>query len=86
MYEKAVIDRIVGGRAVLLVGEKETERPVAVADLPPGSVEGVWLQLRFDGDTLVEAVIDQEETERVRARIAEKMDRLRRRGRRGPRG
>lgn len=83
MEEQAVIDRFVDdAHAVLLVGEQEIERIVPVTALPPGAQPGAWLNVRFDGDTLVEAVIDAAETERVRERLSEKMDRLRSRGRR----
>ncbi|MEX1028136.1 MAG: DUF3006 domain-containing protein [Candidatus Paceibacterota bacterium] len=83
MEEKAVIDRIEDGeQAVLLVGEDERERIVPVSSLPDDAKAGNWLKVRFDGDELVEAVVDLEETERVKERISDKMARLRQRGRR----
>ncbi|MEX0761014.1 MAG: DUF3006 domain-containing protein [Dehalococcoidia bacterium] len=83
MDEQAVIDRFVDdAQAVLLVGEQEIEHIVPVTALPPGAQPGTWLNVRFDGDTLVEAVVDEVETERVRERLSEKMNRLRSRGRR----
>jgi hypothetical protein len=39
----AVIDRIVDGQAVLLVGEEETELTVPAADLPADVGEGDWV-------------------------------------------
>lgn len=80
--EKAVVDRIVDKRhAVLLVGENEVEKIVSVDKLPAGAGEGTWLIVEFEGDELVAAEVDAEETARVRARITAKMERLRQRGR-----
>jgi len=79
---KAVVDRIVDKRhAVLLVGENEVEKIVHVDKLPPGAGEGTWLRVEFEGDELVVAEVDAEETARVKARITAKMERLRQRGR-----
>ena len=83
MLEQAVVDRIVdGAHAVLLVGEGETERIVPAGLLPPGTREGMWLKVRFDGDDLVYAEIDAAATEAAKERIAEKLKQLRARGRR----
>jgi len=80
--EKAVVDRIVDKRhAVLLVGENELEKIVSVDKLPPGAGEGTWLAVEFEGDELVAVEVDAEETARVKARITDKMERLRQRGR-----
>lgn len=77
-----MVDRIVDKRhAVLLVGENEVEKIVSVDKLPPGAGEGTWLIVEFEGDELVAAEVDAEETARVRARITAKMERLRQRGR-----
>lgn len=83
MWEKAILDRIVDGvHAVLLVGEEEREHVTPLAQLPSGVAPGTWLKLRIVDGSLVEAEIDEEETERARERIAEKLNRLRGRGRR----
>ena len=80
--EKAVVDRIVDKRhAVLLVSENEVEKIVSVDKLPPGAGEGTWLRVEFEGDELVAAEVDAEETAQVKARITAKMERLRQRGR-----
>ena len=78
--EKAVIDRIEGGQAILLIGEGEAERRVDAPRkcLPRGAREGAWLQVEMDGDRLVSAAIDEEETARAKQRILEKLERLRR--------
>lgn len=81
--QSAVVDRIVDGvHVVLLVGPEEEERVVPKSSLPEGVAEGTWLKVRFEGDELVWAVIDEEATQVARERMAAKMERLRRRGRR----
>jgi hypothetical protein len=57
-------------------GKEETRLNVPRTSLPKGSQEGSWLQVELDGDTLLHAQLDPEETARAKARIAEKMDRL----------
>lgn len=85
LLESAVIDRIVdGAHAVLLIGEAQTERVVPAADLPEGAAEGDWLLVRFSGGRLLEARLDPAKTEDARRRIEAKLDRLRARGRPGP--
>jgi hypothetical protein len=84
MEERAVIDRFVDDTyAVLLVGDEQAERVVPVTALTANAGPGVWLRVWSEGDDLVEAEVDVPEMERVRTRIADKMDRLRSRGRRG---
>jgi hypothetical protein len=79
MTEKASIDRFEGSQAVLVIGEGDALRHVDVPKkaLPKGAKPGTWLQVEMDGDKLVSAVIDAEETARARARIQEKLNRLR---------
>jgi hypothetical protein len=80
-FKQAVVDRIEDGKhAVLLVDDSE-EKIVPAGQLPNGASDGTWLQVRFDGDELVEATIDHEATEQARLRVREKMDKLRKRGR-----
>jgi hypothetical protein len=76
MIQKACIDRFEGKQAVLLVDDK----PMVFQKtfLPEGSKEGDWLQVEIEEGKLVRAVIDSEETARTAARIAEKLERLRR--------
>lgn len=47
---KAVIDRIEGNLAVLLVGERETPLNVPLLFLPQNVKEGTWLHLEFSVD------------------------------------
>lgn len=78
-----MVDRIVDeAHAVLLVGTEERELVVPLEELPEGTQAGHWLRVRLEGERVTEATIDQEATEEVRDRIAEKLERLRRRGRR----
>lgn len=52
----AEVDRIEDGvLAVLLLGEAEEERIVPVDQLPAGVAPGVWLRVRFEGDSLQRA-------------------------------
>jgi hypothetical protein len=78
--EKVVIDRFDGNLAVLTVGEGEAARTVNVPKkaLPKRAKEGIWLQVKLDGERVVSATVDEEETARARQRIMEKLDRLRR--------
>jgi hypothetical protein len=75
MGVKAVIDRFEGGLAVLLIDEKPIN--VLQSALPNGAKEGEWLDVEIDKGRLVSAKIDTEETERMKARIAEKLARIR---------
>ena len=47
---KAVVDRIEGDIAVLLIGDNEVKLHVALADLPSGTKEGSWLKVGFELD------------------------------------
>lgn len=78
MEQKAVVDRFEEQKAVLLVGEQEDQLVVDRAQLPPGTREGHWLRVETQDDVLIRAEIDQEETGRTKARIAAKLERLRR--------
>jgi hypothetical protein len=75
---KAVIDRFEGNVAVLIVGEDEKRMDVPQKLLPRNAREGYWLQVEIADGEVRSAVIDEEETARVKQRIAEKLERLRR--------
>jgi hypothetical protein len=78
--DRAVIDRIVDGTtAVLLIGPEETEKHVAVDDLPEGTAEGDWLVLDVDQDPFEIVGLDTDLTDARRAAIDEKLDRIRQR-------
>ncbi|HKP52333.1 MAG TPA: DUF3006 domain-containing protein [Chloroflexia bacterium] len=76
--EKAVIDRFEGEWAVLLVGDIGRVVNVPRLSVPGKAREGDWLHVEVEGDELISAVLDKEETRRVRKRIEEKLRRLRR--------
>lgn len=78
MEQKAVVDRFEEDKAVLLVGDQEDQLVVERAQLPPGTREGHWLRVEVQGDVLIRAEIDEAETGRTKARIAAKLERLRR--------
>jgi hypothetical protein len=78
MIEKAVVDRFEEDMAVLLVGEKERQVVVLRKSLPARVKEGHWLNVELDGEKLVSVALDEEETDKVKQRIAEKLEWLRR--------
>jgi hypothetical protein len=65
------------GWAVLLVGEEGRKPEVPRRSLPRGVKEGHWLQVEVEGDQLVSAVLDREETAKAKQRVREKLERLR---------
>lgn len=74
--QKAAIDRIDEGIAVLLLGEAEQELYVPLAQLPPGAKAGDWLRVTVVSGQLQRAEPDLEETRRRRERIRAKLDKL----------
>ena len=83
-WEKAVVDRIEEGLAVLLVGEKEREVPTPLISLPPGVQAGDWLQVELQEGKVLRARLDTKETERRRQRIKAKLKDLLRRSKEQP--
>jgi hypothetical protein len=75
----AVVDRIVEGTAVLLVGDDETEAQVDATALPPGVGEGAWLTVRMKGDDIAIVGVDADAAARATARAEAQRDRLRQR-------
>ena len=78
MMIKAVIDRFEEELAVLLLGDGDEMLVVPRLSLPCGVREGQWLQVEVQDGVVVSAVIDEEETDGAKQRIAEKLERLRR--------
>lgn len=76
--EQAVIDRLEGDRAVLLVGEEQRPIDVPRRRLPRRAREGHWLLVEVVEDQVVSARIDRAATKAARRRIQEKLERLRR--------
>lgn len=74
--EKAVIDRIDEGIAVLLVGQSEEELHVPLNRLPPGVQAGDWLEVTIVNGQVKQAERDIEETCQRRGRIRANLDKL----------
>lgn len=81
MTEQAVLDRIVDQQAVLLVGENEVEKIVPATALPRDCKPGCWLRLESDQDGKWTIQLDTAATEQATRRIADKVNRLKQRGR-----
>ena len=75
---KAVIDRFEGEYAILIVGDDEHRVNVSRKFLPKEAKEGHWLHLDIVGDEVSNIELDEQETEKAKQRIAEKLARLRR--------
>jgi len=78
MNDKAVVDRFEEDKAVLLVGDKEDQMVVERTLLPLNTQEGDWLRVEVVDGRVIRTEFDGEETQRVQARIASKLDELRR--------
>lgn len=76
--ETAVVDRFEGDLAVLLLDQGRGQIDVPRAALPPGVREGTWLSVTWRDGTIDHIAIDEAATEAARARIADKLARLRR--------
>jgi hypothetical protein len=76
--EKAVLDRFEGDWAILLVGDTGRIINVLRISLPETAREGEWLSMELEDGQVISAVLDREETEKVRRRIERKLARLRR--------
>ena len=74
---KAVIDRFEGEYAILIFGEDEQHLDFPRKLLPQKAKEGSWLQLDIVGGQPTNIILDDQETEKARQRIAEKLAHLR---------
>ena len=74
--KRAVIDRITGDWAVLLVGDKEQERRVRVDDLPDGAKEGSVVHVRVSTMKVEVVGIDDAATDEKRAEMQDRLSRL----------
>jgi len=74
---KVVIDRFEGAFAVLILGEDNDRLQVPRASLPAEAKEGDWLQVEFQDETVISAVIDSQEATDAKKRIADKLALLR---------
>jgi hypothetical protein len=74
--QRAVIDRIVGDSAVLLIGDREEERSVPVADLPEGANEGSHVEVRVSARRVEVLRVDEAGTDEKRAEMKDRLSRL----------
>ena len=74
--QRAVIDRITDGWAVLLVGDREQERRVPEAELPEGAEEGSIVQVRVSGLKVEVVGVDDGATDEKRAEMKDRLSRL----------
>ncbi len=65
---KAVIDRIEGNLAVVLVGDKEVKIDVPLEILPVEAREGSWLKITFE--------LDPEGTKKQKEKISDLINKL----------
>ena len=79
MKVKAVIDRLVDDKAILLVGEEELEMVVLLSEFPDDITprEGDWLEVEVIADTVNVLQIDENEMRKVRDRVNLKLEKLR---------
>ena len=80
MYKKGVLEKITNTKALLLVGKEEKELIIPKNKLPKGVQIGDWLKLKLV-EKIVEITIDKKETEIVKSRISNKMEKLRKKAR-----
>ena len=80
MKTKAVIDRFEGDFAILFVKENNQRLDVPRKSLPSNATEGSWLEVEVKDGKIVQAALDEQETEETRARIAAKFERLKKGG------
>jgi hypothetical protein len=75
---KAVIDRFEGSVAILLLGDTAQRMEIDRKLLPKEAREGHWLEIEIRDGKVYRAELDQEETDKRKLSIAEKLERLRR--------
>lgn len=78
---KAVIEEIINDKVVLLLGEEEKEIIVSKSQFQRlnGCKVGDWLDVIIEDGSVKSLRLNQEETEKVKNRIEEKLKRLRKR-------
>lgn len=75
---KAVIDRFEGEFAILLVGDVEQRVNVPRQLIPDTAGEGDWLQVEIRNGKVQKVELDSTETAKVKSRIVDKLEKLRR--------
>lgn len=81
MKTKAVIEKITEDNLILLVGKDEKEMIISKVEFPDSINyrEGDWLEVNLIGGKVEFISLDEAETKKVKKRIQEKLDRLRKR-------
>lgn len=74
--QRAVIDRITGEWAVVLVGDRELDRRVRVSDLPKEAREGSIVDVRISGLKVEVVGVDEAATDEKRAELKNRLSRL----------
>ena len=74
--QRAVIDRITDGWAVLLVGDREQERRVRESELPDGAEEGSIVRVRVSGLKVEVVGVDGGATDEKRDEMKDRLSRL----------
>jgi hypothetical protein len=83
MITKAVIEQITSDSVILLIGQEEKELAIHkdnFGHIPDYNV-GDWLDIHIEAGKVKSISLNKKETEKVRKRIQEKMDLLRKRKR-----
>lgn len=75
--DRAVVDRVRGDTAVLLVGPGHTEVHVPASDLPEEIEEGTWVMLDLQLQPPLVLGVDPELTGERAAELARRLDALR---------
>ncbi len=77
---RAVLDRIEGRVAVMLVGDEEKRIDLSVDRLPAGAREGDWFKVTVENGQIAGLEPDPDETGRRRSLIQAKLELLRNKG------
>jgi hypothetical protein len=70
MKIKATIDRFEEDKAILVVGENKDDHIVPHTTLPHSVIAGLWLLVDVEDNRVINAIIDEEETTKVKERLA----------------
>jgi hypothetical protein len=84
-FQTAVVDRIEGESAVLLVGEREREVHVPVSHLPSGARQSDLLRVRVRGEQITVLGVDVQATRLSKRAIGTALVHLREKNRPSPR-
>lgn len=82
MIQKSVIDRF--EKEFVMAGGEETQVSLPWHEVPPKASAGDPLKVEWNGGQWKILEFDEDETDRMKARGAEKLERLRRRKRQAP--